>query len=134
MRLIALVPCEPWRVERVCQSSAIQSPARPVRAQPAVQAPSAPATPAYGYCNPMAAAGFTSKGWGSNGVSIMVRKIAIGLAAAALVTGALTLSASALPGGGTLGAANSGGDGLTAACVSRGGHARLAPLASAGRW
>jgi hypothetical protein len=63
------------------------------------------------------------KGWGaqSYGVSIMMRKIAIGLAAVTIATASSMLTASALPGGGTLGVANSGGDGLTAVGFGRGG-------------
>ena len=42
----------------------------------------------------------------------MMRKIAIGLAAVTIATASSTLTASALPGGGTLGVANSGDDGF----------------------
>ena len=43
----------------------------------------------------------------------MMRKIAIGLAAVTIATASSTLTASALPGWGTLGVANSGDDGFT---------------------
>src|SRR5260370_39348193 len=54
----------------------------------------------------------------------MMRKIAIGLAAATIATASSTLTASALPGGGTLGVANSGGDGFTTVGFGRGGFGR----------
>src|SRR5258707_14109069 len=51
----------------------------------------------------------------------MIRKIAIGLAAVTIATASSTLTASALPGGGTLGVANSGGDGFTTVGFGRSG-------------
>src|SRR5216684_9355482 len=66
-------------------------------------------------CNSMGTAGFDSERLGvlrTNGVSIMMRKIAIGLVAAAIATGGSTLSASAIPGGGRADLAiHGGGDG-----------------------
>ena len=54
----------------------------------------------------------------------MVRKIAIGLAAVTIATASLTLTASAIPGGGTLSVANSGDDGFTTVGFGRGGFGR----------
>jgi hypothetical protein len=51
----------------------------------------------------------------------MVHKIAIGLAALTIATACSTLNASALPGGGTLGVANSAGNGFTTVGFGRGG-------------
>ena len=51
----------------------------------------------------------------------MMRKIAIGLAAMTIATASSTVTASALPGGGTLGFANSGGDDFTTVGFGRGG-------------
>ena len=54
-------------------------------------------------------------------MSIVMHKIAIGLAALTIATACSALSASALPGGGTLGVANSGGDDFTTVGFGRAG-------------
>src|SRR6266436_2268475 len=81
-------------------------------------------------CNSMGTAGFDSERLGvlrTNGVSIMMRKIAIGLVAAAIATAGSTLSASAFRGGvasvtalvaRTLPEAASAGAALLAAAIS----------------
>src|SRR5260221_11381429 len=77
-------------------------------------------------CNPDRNAEFDSQRLGcselwSERVSIMMRKIAVGLAAVTIATASSALTASALPGGGTLGVANSGDDGFTTVGFGRGG-------------
>src|SRR4029077_6295602 len=74
--------------------------------------------------NSAGTAEFILKGWGaqSNGVSIMMRKLAIGLAAVVIATAGSTLSASAKPPGGEGG--HGGGGGMHVGGGGGGGRGR----------